>query len=406
LYRDVLNWNKRIDSKMLQAYDTVEEFWNAEDIEMAINSASMDSLDLFRQDFASSLNTNASHVSFTPSGRSALSSILKAIPDSRTLVAMPAFTCPAVVDTVRDAGKKPVFLDFAPSPGQMLWKTVADKLNAAFAAVIVTHYFGVPSDFSELVHSATQYNVPIIEDCAHCLGGAIGHRKAGTIGDASFFSFSTDKPLSLGYGGALIVNNRRLASCISKNDSIRPSMKRQKRFFRMLLSDLQIRRSTLFSRRSLKTRIADRIRSIRVKELNVQNTFSIGNIQAELGRISLKRYEECAQTREANARSIDDVIVNETWPISSQVQPKRIRQKVRTRDSADAEKLIRKLQSIGFRAGLLNWHPHSARCDLTEYPKSAEVFKHWVDIPIHQNIRPQDFDRLITLLNVHFHEPE
>jgi perosamine synthetase len=49
---------------------------------------------------------------------------------------------------------------------------------------------------------AERHNLRVIEDCAHSLGATYQGRMAGTLGDASFFSFQAFKPLNT-YGGGL-----------------------------------------------------------------------------------------------------------------------------------------------------------------------------------------------------------
>ena len=47
------------------------------------------------------------------------------------------------------------------------------------AAIIVTHLFGSPIDFDDLLHLCKASNIAIIEDCAHCLGGTLNGLVAG-----------------------------------------------------------------------------------------------------------------------------------------------------------------------------------------------------------------------------------
>jgi len=65
-----------------------------------------------------------------------------------------------------------------------------------------------------IMEIARRYNVVVIEDCAHALGARYKGRKAGSFGDASFFSFQMLKPLNTYGGGMAVTNDDALASRI------------------------------------------------------------------------------------------------------------------------------------------------------------------------------------------------
>jgi len=92
-------------------------------------------------------------------------------------------TCDSVISAIRRAGATP-----------------SKELGTATAAVIVTHLFGIPSNIEK-------NGLPIIEDCAQCIGAELNGKKVGSIGDMSIFSFGYDKPISTDGGGMLVVNN-------------------------------------------------------------------------------------------------------------------------------------------------------------------------------------------------------
>lgn len=385
----------------LRAYDTVEEYWTADNINSAISNASPSSLDGFKEAFGIFLGVDSSSVTFVPSGRSGLLNILKTTPTEKPLVATPAFTCPAVVDTILRAGKTPRFFDFTERPGCINWDGLASRLNSQYAAIIITHYFGVPVDFLPIVPRAKRLGITVVEDCAHCLGAKIRDRHCGTIGDASFFSFSTDKPISLGYGGALVLNKKILKSSTDFRAHKTPTFKRQRRFLRELQAFLQIRRQTMLRSRTAWNRVADRVRRLRFPELFAQETLAIGCVQAELGTMCLEKYAAISRQREDYATQIDNSLGVYTWPCSATTSPLRIRQKVDAQTPEQAAHLTRVLRAAGFRCGILNWDGRYAQCDLKDFSISRQAYEHWVDVPIHQNITRGDFNRLLGILNQH-----
>jgi len=120
-------------------------------------------------------------------GREALYIILKALEiEQGDEVVVIGNTCNSVYVSIRRTGAIPT-----------------KKPTPKTKAIIITHLFGIPRDFEK------EDRIPIIEDCAQCIGGKINGRIVGSIGDISFFSFGFDKPISTNEGGMIIVNNPR-----------------------------------------------------------------------------------------------------------------------------------------------------------------------------------------------------
>ncbi len=146
-------------------------------------------------------------------------------------VALPAFTCSAVLHAVQWAGAEPLLLDcaeggIAPSPAA-LEPGLVD-------AVILVHPWGYP-----LEADAWRPLAPIlIEDCAGSLGAEHGGRPLGAAGDAAVVSFYATKMLCAGEGGLLAV---RTAAGLETARDLRDYDGRDTpaRRFNFKLSDLQ-----------------------------------------------------------------------------------------------------------------------------------------------------------------------
>lgn len=83
-------------------------------------------------------------------------------------------------------------------------------------AVIVTHTYGQLADMEAILAVTSQFNIPIIEDCAHAHGAERNRRRAGNFGTIGCFSFYPTKNLgAIGDGGA-IVTHKALATDIRK----------------------------------------------------------------------------------------------------------------------------------------------------------------------------------------------
>jgi len=90
-------------------------------------------------------------------------------------------------------------------------KAITNKTKA----IIAVHLYGKVADMKELRTISERYNIKLIEDSAQAHGCRYENKKAGSIGDASGFSFYPGKNLgALGDGGAVVTNDDALASKI------------------------------------------------------------------------------------------------------------------------------------------------------------------------------------------------
>lgn len=161
------------------------------------------------------------------SGRSAQYLILKALGMSRIdEVAIQAFTCVAVPNSVLWLGAKPVYIDIDESynidPADLV-----RKVSPKTKAIIVQHTFGLPANLEKIKIIAQKQKIILIEDCSHSLGASYGGKPVGTMGDVSFFSFGRDKVLSSVFGGMILCSNDALYQKIKKmRDSLKAPSKR------------------------------------------------------------------------------------------------------------------------------------------------------------------------------------
>lgn len=102
-------------------------------------------------------------------------------------------------------GATPVFADIDPITQGLSPASVAAAITSRTRAVIPVHLAGMPCDIEGLVAVAGQHGLKVIEDCAQAHGASIGGRLVGSFGDAAAFSFCTDKIISTGGEGGLLL---------------------------------------------------------------------------------------------------------------------------------------------------------------------------------------------------------
>ncbi len=142
------------------------------------------------------------------SGTSGLFASLLAYDVKNFEVILPSFTFIATADAVVNAGGKPVFADIEKETYGLCAESVRNLINDKTKAIIVVHYLGdICRDIHEIREIADEKKIPLIEDAAHAIGASSGRRNAGTFGDAAMFSFSFNKVITTGEGGAIVTDS-------------------------------------------------------------------------------------------------------------------------------------------------------------------------------------------------------
>jgi perosamine synthetase len=121
-------------------------------------------------------------------------------------ILVPAYICAAAVDPILAYGAEVDFYritkeckpDFA---------DLETKIQSRTKGVLLVHYFGFQADVQTYSAICRQYNLVLIEDCAHVLKGCAERDAPGTVGDASIFSWR--KFLPVYDGGTLFINRPR-----------------------------------------------------------------------------------------------------------------------------------------------------------------------------------------------------
>lgn len=123
-------------------------------------------------------------------------------------VVVPSFTFYATAEAMASLGARPVFCDVDPDTRNVTADTVRAALTPRTSAVVAVDLFGLPAPVSEI----RELGVPVIEDAAQAIGGWLGERRAGTLGDVGTFSFYPSKNLgAFGDGGAVVTDDPEIA---------------------------------------------------------------------------------------------------------------------------------------------------------------------------------------------------
>jgi perosamine synthetase len=142
-------------------------------------------------------------------------------------VIVPALTFVASANAVVYTGATPRFADVDPLDWTMRVDEVERLITPRTRAVMPVHLYGQPADMVALQGLAEQRGLIIIEDAAEAHGGAVGPKRAGSLGKIGAFSFYANKIITTGEGGMLTTDDGELAArCRQLRDHAMPPTRR------------------------------------------------------------------------------------------------------------------------------------------------------------------------------------
>ncbi len=117
----------------------------------------------------------------------------------------------ATATAILEAGATPVFVDVEGDTGNLDAARVDAAVTSKTRAIMPVHLYGLMCDMRALKAIAEKHRLHLIEDAAHCIEGVRDGVRPGDLSDAACFSFYATKNLTCGEGGAITVNDAKLA---------------------------------------------------------------------------------------------------------------------------------------------------------------------------------------------------
>lgn len=118
---------------------------------------------------------------------------------------------PTTVAPLVQYGCVPVFVDI----DLVTHNVNVDKLEAAIGpktrGIMIAHSLGNPFDAIRVAELCRQYDLYLVEDCCDAFGAKIGGKGVGTFGDLATLSFYPAHHITMGEGGAVLMDSIRLA---------------------------------------------------------------------------------------------------------------------------------------------------------------------------------------------------
>ncbi len=118
---------------------------------------------------------------------------------------------PTTINPMIQYGAIPVFVDVDIATHNVKAELIEAAVSPKTKAIMIAHTLGNPFNLDEVMRVARQYNLWVVEDDCDSLGATYNDKKTGTFGDISTFSFYPAHHITMGEGGAVLINNPELA---------------------------------------------------------------------------------------------------------------------------------------------------------------------------------------------------
>jgi CDP-6-deoxy-D-xylo-4-hexulose-3-dehydrase len=117
---------------------------------------------------------------------------------------------PTTINPMIQFGCIPVFVDVEIPTYNIKTEDIEKAITSKTKAIMLAHALGNPFNLSVVMAIAKKYNLWVVEDDCDSLGATYEGKKTGTFGDLATLSFYPAHHITMGEGGAVLVNNASL----------------------------------------------------------------------------------------------------------------------------------------------------------------------------------------------------
>ena len=134
------------------------------------------------------------------------------VPGSEVITVAAGF--PTTVAPIVQNGCTPVFVDVDLETANVNVDKLAAAIGPKTRAIMLAHTLGNPFNVGAVAALAKEHNLYLIEDCCDALGAKYDGRHVGTFGDLATISFYPAHHITMGEGGAVLMNRKSLATLV------------------------------------------------------------------------------------------------------------------------------------------------------------------------------------------------
>jgi CDP-6-deoxy-D-xylo-4-hexulose-3-dehydrase len=121
-----------------------------------------------------------------------------------------AASFPTTVNPILQHGAIPVFVDVDIPTYNIDVRKLEEALSERTRAIMVAHTLGNPYNLAAITQFARAHDLWLIEDCCDALGSTYQGKRVGTFGDIATLSFYPAHHITMGEGGAVLINHPEL----------------------------------------------------------------------------------------------------------------------------------------------------------------------------------------------------
>ena len=201
-------------------------------------------------------------------------------------VIISAVTFPTIFNIILQCNLTPVVVDAKIGTYGFDIKDVEKAITKKTRAVIAIHPLGNPVDMPKLMKLVKKYEnrkqkIWVLEDACDAWSSSIGKNKVGSFGDVSITSFHAAHIVSMGVGGGVFTNDKRIAQKV--------------RMYRDWGRQADINKSE-----NKKHKTLPKDYNLRFIYEKIGYNFHILELQAAMGRVQLRKIKQIKEARKRN----------------------------------------------------------------------------------------------------------
>ena len=300
------------------------------------------------------------------SGTAALHLALSLLDIKNKEVILPSLTFVSTAHAVLYNGGIPKFVEVDPKTLCIDPNEIKKAVSKKTKVVLPVHFGGMPCDLNEIQEICKNKKIEIVEDAAHAVGTSYKNKKIGSSGMAVCFSFHPVKNLAMPTGGAIALNDKYFKKYESKLKSLRWCG------------------------------ITNR-KGVNYDVDKVGWNYYMNEFSAVIGLEQLKKLEKLNERRKKIAKMYSNEIqIDSKMPFNKECSYHIFWLQVKNRDN-----FIKKMATKGIETGIhyLPVHKMSIYKGKHHLPKTDEIAKKIVSIPIHPNLSDYEVDKIIKNTN-------
>ena len=263
----------------------------------------------------------------------------------------------------------------------------AKKENKLPKVIIPVHLCGQSCDMKAINELSKIYGFKIIEDAAHAIGGEYNGKKIGSCeySDVAVFSFHPVKIITTGEGGAVLTNNKNLATKIQR-----------------------LRSHGITRDPKEMTNIPDGMWYYQQLELGLN--YRMTDIQAALGLSQLKRLDEFVIRRHEIAKLYEKLLINKDIikpSQSSNCYSSYHLYVIRVKKSSkiSRKQLFERMRTSGILVNVhyipIYRHPYYSKLgyDYSNFPESEKYYEEAISIPIYYGLSDEKVYEVVEAIS-------